>query len=480
MNNLLAKISQRYWAYLALIIWGALIYQLLNKDSYGINESAARILLLVWSVADHVVSPAVTWGFPDFRAIFLAPVGFLWTGSLLATKVFTLLFMAGAVWSVHAWRRQSGASESALLASALLLISPLLIQQINSLSVFPFLLLTFALGSWADQNYRNTPLAFGGRYFAQLFLCLASVTFHPAGLAYPAALAWSWYRSPTDAKQQKYLLSGIAVIVFLGVALPFGWNNIEWFGNPLLRLSELVLGAADTSSDSSILPWITGAAMLLVLLWIIWRQAQELWVDLLGRTLLMAFAFSIFNSDSTWSLLALSLGLYWGFPLLLQTGAINSAAAGFKRNLALLVFFVLATAFMLLNKTSYQFMGMNNISPSDNLIRAITEVSAEFEKKVAKSVTDKTTFRVASQWPGRTMLACRCDTLPLPPSAKDEQELLAMLRGVNYLMFDPRNPANLSLARNLSMLNGTSVEVLAMQTGGVIIAVKHNQTPGGT
>ncbi|HZW86391.1 MAG TPA: hypothetical protein VFF41_02915, partial [Gallionella sp.] len=67
MNNLLAKIPQKYWAYLALIVWGILGYQLLNKGNYGVNESAARILLLVWSVADHVVSPAVTWGFPDFR-----------------------------------------------------------------------------------------------------------------------------------------------------------------------------------------------------------------------------------------------------------------------------------------------------------------------------------------------------------------------------------------------------------------------------
>jgi hypothetical protein len=471
MNNFLARIPQRYWAYLLLITWGVLSYQLLSKDSYGINESAARILLLVWSVADHVVSPAVTWGFPDFRAIFLAPVGFLWTGSLIATKVFTLLLMAGAVWSIHAWRRQGGATESALLASALLLLTPLLIHQINSLSVFPFLLLTFALGAWADQKYRDRPLAFGGKYFAQLFLCLASVTFHPAGLAYPAALAWSWYRSPTDAKQQKYVLSGIAVTVFLGVALPFGWNNIAWFGNPLLQLSELVSGTTG-ALDSGVLAWIIGTVILITLLAIIWQQIQGLWADLLGRTLLISFVIGIFNGDNTWSLLALSIGVYWGFPLLLQTDAPKSAAAAFKRNAALLIFFILASVFMLFNKASYQSMHIDNISPSDNLIRAVTEVSTEFEKKVAKSA-DKTTFRVASQWPGRTMLACRCDTLPLPPAAKDEQELLAMLRGVNYLMFDPRNPANLSLARNLSMLDGGSAEVIAMQSGGVIIAIKH-------
>jgi len=478
MNNLLAKIPQKYWAYLALIVWGILGYQLLNKGNYGVNESAARILLLVWSVADHVVSPAVTWGFPDFRAIFLAPVGYLWTGNIIAAKIFTLLTMAGAVWAIHAWRRQSGASESALLASALLLLTPLLIHQIDSLSVLPFLLITFALGAWADQEYRKAPLAFGGMYFAQMFLCLASTTFHPAGLAYPAALAWAWYRSPTDAKQQKYFLSGIAVTIFLGVALPFGWNNIVWFGNPLLRLSELVLGATDMS-DASVLPWVIGAAILLVLLGVIWQQVQELWADLLGRTLLISVILGIFNGDEAWSLLALVVGVYWGFPLLLRADMANNAAAGFKRNAALLVFFILTSTFMLFNKTSYQSMDVENISPSDNLIKAITEVSADFEKTAGQSASDKKTFRVASQWPGRTMLVCRCDILPLPPAVKNEQELLTVLNGINYLMFDPREPTNLSLSRNLSMLNGTSTEVIAMQSGGVIIAVKGSENKPG-
>ena len=62
-------------------------------------------------------------------------------------------------------------------------------------------------------------------------------------------------------------------------------------------------------------------------------------------------------------------------------------------------------------------------------------------------------IRIASQWPARTMLACQCDTLPMPPAANDEQALFAMLRGVNYLIFDPRDPVNkLPLAK--SCVNG--------------------------
>ena len=70
------------------------------------------------------------------------------------------------------------------------------------------------------------------------------------------------------------------------------------------------------------------------------------------------------------------------------------------------------------------------------------------------------------------MLACRCGTFPLPPPAKDEQALLAMLRGVNFLIFDPRNPQNSSLSHNLALINAGKVETVALQDGGVIVEVK--------
>ena len=124
MNNWLLRIPQKYWAYLALSLWGALSFMLLHKTSYGIDEGAAQALLLAWSVADNVVSPIVTLGLPDFRAVFLAPVGFLWTGNVLAAKIATIFVMSGAAWAFHAWRQRSGDSEGALLALSLIHIFP--------------------------------------------------------------------------------------------------------------------------------------------------------------------------------------------------------------------------------------------------------------------------------------------------------------------------------------------------------------------
>ena len=70
------------------------------------------------------------------------------------------------------------------------------------------------------------------------------------------------------------------------------------------------------------------------------------------------------------------------------------------------------------------------------------------------------------------MLACRCDALPLPPNAKDSDALYEMLHGVNYLIFDPRDPANSSLSHNLSYMDSGKVETIVLQKGGVIVQVK--------
>ena len=70
------------------------------------------------------------------------------------------------------------------------------------------------------------------------------------------------------------------------------------------------------------------------------------------------------------------------------------------------------------------------------------------------------------------MLACHCGTFPLPPPAKNEQELFAMLHGVNYLIFDPQNPANSLLSHHLSLIDAGKVETVALEEGGVIVKIK--------
>ncbi|MCG6933564.1 MAG: hypothetical protein LJE57_07985 [Gallionella sp.] len=476
MKNWQLQIPQRYWAYLALICWGGMCLMLLNKSSYGIDEGAAQALLLTWSVVDNVVSSVVTLGFPDFRAVFLAPVGFLWTGNLLAAKIFTILVMAVATWAVHSWRRRSGETEGALLATGLLLISPLVFSQIDTISVGPFLLFTFAIGAWTDLKYRELPQAFGGRYFLQMLLSLVSVTLHPAGLAYPLALFWRWYKDPVNKKQQHYFFAGIIFTVLLALVLTMGWSHVTWLSNPVRGLSTVLQGPA----GSKVLEtdrWFSGIGVLAILFLIVLKQGRNLWTDFLGCIFLLALAIGMLTGDDTLGMFALVTSLYWGLPLLLQKDTEFQGGFWQQRGVVLVLFVVISTTYMMIDKSHYKAMLAGQLASSDRLIKAyVDNVENMASDRQQKNLPSGKPIRIASQWPARTMLACRCDTLPLPPAAKDEETLLAMMRGVKYLLFDPRDPANHSLSHNLAMMDAGKVETVALQRGGVIIEIKESTT----
>lgn len=476
MNNWLFRIPNRYFAYFALAIWAVFSFMLLHKTSYGIDEGAAHALLLVWSVSDNVVSPIVTLGFPDFRTIFLAPAGILWTGNILAAKITTMLIVIIAAWAFHAWRLRSGYGESALLATGLLLISPLLIAQIDTISVAAYLLFTFVLGAWSDQLYRESKRAFGGMYFAQILLCLVSITLHPVGLAYPLALLWSWYKNPLDKKHRSYFFSGIAFAILMALALTSGWSHIEWLANPIRSLSGLLLGSAEGDGFGPF-HWFCGIGMLFILILVIWKQAGNLWADFLGRTLILGLIIGLLTGDEIFGVVALVICLYWGFPLLLQKSTSPHKGFWAQQGVVLLLSIVISTTFMVIDKENYQLLPMDYLSPRDTLIKTLAEDSGFFSKSDSNlNPSTQKPLRVASQWPGLTMLACRCDALPLPPSAQNSEALLSMLRGIDYLIFDPRNPNNSSLSHNLAMMDAGSVETLALQQGGVIVQIKHPST----
>ncbi len=77
---------------------------------------------------------------------------------------------------------------------------------------------------------------------------------------------------------------------------------------------------------------------------------------------------------------------------------------------------------------------------------------------------------VASSWPARTSIACRCDGLPLPPAAKDPDSQLAMMRGVSYVIISD-DAANRALAINFAQL-GSRIEVLSRERAGAILQLK--------
>lgn len=471
-TNPLSRIPSRYWGYLALLLWGGISLFLLRKDAYDLDEGAAKALLLVWSVADQVASSAVTFGTPDLRILLYTPAGFLWTGNVFAAKVFSILLLAVAAWLAHAWGQRRIGSESALLATGLLLISPLTLAQIDTLSPGLYLLPAFILGAWLDAQYRAAPRPFGGWYFAQLFISILSVSLHPAGLAYPLALLWAWHKEPLDQKQKKYFFIGVGITILATLLIRMGWNDLEWLQNPIRSLALITLGPT-ADGNMSTAHWTAGIITLLALIVVVVKQYRALSSDFTGRTLIAGLVLGAVTGDPAWALIALCIILYFGFPLILHSPSAGGLMR--QRGAALLLILVLSTLFMRADRAHYEAGQHDILSGQDQLIRLLAEL-AEANRKAAEEADGSTPparLRVASQWPSRTMIACKCDTLPLPPATQDPQTQLGMLHSFTHLLFDPKLPANFSLARNLSLLSGESAETIDLQPEGVILRFRN-------
>jgi hypothetical protein len=405
--------------------------------------------------------------------VFLAPAGILWTGNVVAAKITTMLVMSIAAWALHAWRHRNGAVETALIGTGLLLISPLVLAQIDTVSAGAYLIAAFILGAWSDLMYRESKRAFGGMYFAQIFLCAVAISLHPAGLAYPIALLWTWIKNPLNQDHRNYFIGGIVFVTAITMILISGWNHVVWFANPVRSLSSLLMGPSD-SEEFGAFRWIAGVGMLFVLLIVLWKKAANMWADFFGRTLLLALLIGSLVGDETFAVVALVICLYWGLPLLLRSNPNDNRGFWGQRGLALFLTVVISTSFMMVDKARYLTMLTGSLSPRDALIKVLAEDSGLFLNDESSQNSAEKKIRVASQWPGLTMLACRCDALPLPPNAKDSEALLALLHGIDFLIFDPRNPINNSLAHNLATMDAGKVETVALRTGGVIVQVLPN------
>ncbi len=456
--DLIARIPARVWTLAALLLWGGLALLLLRQDGYGIEEGAAHALLLNWTLIDSVASPVFTFGVPDLRAVLFIPVAVYWSGSLLAAKVFTLLITFGAGLLLYRWSNRVAGPEAALIATGLWLIAPLTLHAANSLGAGIYLVALFALGAWLDEAYRAEPRPLGGKYFAQMVLVAISVSLHPAGLAHPLALALRWYREPLSRREQQQTFIGLAVAVVVVVLVRMGWSGLAWWSNPLPVLSGLLTTPGTTVGDAAHwLGFVTGALTVWVLL-----ASRAAWrYDTTGLMLALGLLLGLSAADNTWALLALTAVIYYGVPQLI---ALNAAWGGGgllgQRGAVLLLVVVLATLFMSQDRQQALHARAAPLDAQDRLLQALVQEAGD----------EKQPFRVASQWPARTMLVTRRDALPLPPAAKDSVAQLQMLSGVTHLVFDPYRVER-DLARNLAELGG-ELETVARQEGGVILKAR--------
>jgi hypothetical protein len=458
----LSNVPSKYWALAAMVLWGGavLLFGLLRLDTYGMDEGGAMALLLAWSVAEKVVIPVTVLGGPDFRALFFWPVALYWPGSILAAKIFTMMVAFGGAYALYRWSRNTHGEEVALIATGLLLVSPLVIFQVDSVASAPFLLGAFGLGLWLDKKYRASPHAISSLYFLQMLLVAATVSLHPMGLAYPLALAWQWQRDPKSETQKKQVWLGLGLTSVVVLVMQLGWIDVSWLSNPITVLNQAMVSVNELNPASS--GWVGGLLMAIVLIIIVAKDYQPLLDNLMGSMLLAALAIGLMAAERNWAIIALVLFLYKGFPLLIELNK-KISASGFmgQRGVVLIAIMVFAVLFMRADKMHAQFIESEILSPVDELIRTLAKEAQDPEQP----------FIAASQWPARTMLVCRRDVLHLPPPKPNGEQLLKSIKGVTHIVYNHRNPDNDLLNKNIAEITDAT-QTLAIQQAGVIIKIK--------
>lgn len=458
-------LTPRYIALGLLVIWLAalILTGLIHSDVFGLDEGGAKSLILIWSLVDQIASPVGYYGAPDLRALLLFPVGLYWPGSIFAAKVFTAMITFAAVLLLYNVNKTQD-NEAAILSSALLIISPIVITQIDAIGSGPYLLLCFALAHIADKRYRSAAHHLSGWFFIQILIIALAVSLHPLGLAYPIALIWIWTREQDNAAFKKSAI--ISAVITTTVILVFrnGWPDLQgWFANPVQLLSDATMnGVSGLDGRANI---GIGVILFCVLTYIIVKDWRNTFASLTGRTLVFGIIIGMVHADASWAMLVISLILTRSIPLLIQANdSFNAQHFLGQRGPVLLGAAIIATLFMLSNKSYTQQKGLELVAPVDAVIRAIC----------AEAIDPDKPFKGASQWPARTLMACRRDVLPLPPAYPTGQELLTSIKGITHLAFDHSVEKNKGLVDNMSELSGVT-ETLSLLKAGVVVHIKPNE-----
>ncbi len=458
--------------YAALLsLWGGALLGLglLRAEPYGLDEAGARALLLNWTVLDRVVNPIVILGAPDLRALLFLPLGIYWPGSLLAVRVFTALAAFAAAVLLHRWLRHTEGEEAARLATGLLLIAPLTIGQIDAVGSGPYLLLCFALGPWLLERYAVKRRPLGGWFMLQMLTAMVAVSLHPAGLAYPLALAWEWHRRPLEPRHRRHYFIGLAAATLVILLMRLGWPGLAWLGDPLEALKGVLLGQIPGYTEMASAAWGVVPAALTVALLVLDRQRIR--EDLLARTLALGLILGALAADLAWAYLALAWILARGLPWLVR---LNERFPGqgllARRGLVLAALVGMAVLFTAGDRALRAVHLAGTLSDADQAIKALALALEGRQEET----------RILSQWPARTMLATRHPSFPLPPALEEPEALLETVRRAQagYLLFDPRDPDNRELARAVSVLSA-QMKTVELWPRAVVVEIVQDEEGKG-
>ena len=449
-------ILPRHIALAALCALSLVYVASFRYDLYGIDEGAARALLLDWSLGSHMLNPIALLGFPDMRALLFAPLNFQWIGDLTAARVLLMFLTLGTGLMLYRWAEKQLSAESALFATGLWLIAPLTIAQVDSLGAGNILILACILCYWSSGFYRASTHSMPGNYFILLLLIALATSMHPAGLGMAIGLVWheSWIHRPAQRKRIA-LFIGLALMLFFVLVSRTGWPALELFINPMPALARVL------EADLADVPSFGLGLLVLALLFLaLLAGVRRMRKDLFSCMLLGGIIAGAICANAAWAELVLTYILFEGIHgLVLLNNRMGSHSAIRQRGIVGICILILMLGFMLVDKQRIMFNRADGMHRVDRLIARLGALTAGMKDQVM----------VASQWPGRTMLATRRSALPLPPVRKnDPDKFLSQMHGVTFLMYDYNDPAMKPMNRQVAELSNR-IQTEALLPDGVIL-----------
>jgi len=469
---MLSKITQyiqpRHSGLLALCGLAFLYMALFRYDAYGIEEGAARALLINWSIIDQVANATPLFGMPDLRALMFIFLDIHWAGSLPAAKMFTLFMFFSTALMLYRWGENNDSSETSTIATALLLISPIAIMQVDSISPGVFLLFCFICAFWLEHMYQNGERTLAGSLFMLSVMVAFAVSLHPMGLALPIALFLLWLPKKTDqadgSAKRRNLMIGVGISTMLLLIMRWGWSGLESMdNNHLAALGSILTGSPILQAAP---PVGYGLIVACFLVFTIAVYIYRRYFELFSLTLVIACFIGLLHPDTSWALLALTCILFLGLPMLTalhrRTG-IQSLMG--QRGLILILIVICTSVFTSADKHYRMISQLKLKADTDYLLASVASIASNHSDE----------FLIASQWPARTMLATKRDVLPLPPQRvfEDAATFGEKTLGITHFVFDPNAPENENLSRVSASL-GHQMEAIELLPAGVIIQVNQD------
>ncbi|MDQ6964866.1 MAG: hypothetical protein Q9M13_08110, partial [Mariprofundales bacterium] len=256
-------------------------------------------------------------------------------------------------------------------------------------------------------------------------------------------------------RRRRMVMIGVVVSTAVMVLVRWGWSGIEDISAAPQVLADIWLGSPLVHGSHDWVGYLIGVLLLTALVAVpIWRR-----LDLMAGTLLLAGVIGLYHPDQVWSMMVAVLLYYLGVPALIRLNSrVGGNSVAGQRGLVLLVVTVVALISMQSLKQMSHIRVDGLRSPSDHLLALLADDAESVDAP----------FLAASQWPGRTMLACRRDVFPLPPASEDPVKFQHNIKSLTHIVFNHHRPELAALAHSLAVVNA-EWETVALSDGGVLL-----------